>query len=161
MANFPAVSDHQGEMVPCFLRWIPLWINKLIATNYEASLFNVASDLKKTVKKKKIRLRWKHGKLDVQQFNGKKIPLAGALRVWRLTFSLQLPWFPEGLFPSWSDSFFIVTATAETCHPCSHDDRGDNKSPRIQLLGTDPRTHSLSGASVHCKREPSVKVIYH
>lgn len=88
-----------------------------------------------------------------------KIPPAGALRVWRLTFSLQLPWFPEGLFPSWSDSFFIVTATAETCHPCSHDDQGDNKSPRIQLLGTDPQTHSLSETSVHCKGEPSVKVI--
>lgn len=42
----------------------------------------------------------KHGKLDAKQFNGKKIPPAGALRVWRLTFSLQLPWFPEGLFPS-------------------------------------------------------------
>lgn len=91
-----------------------------------------------------------------------EIPPAGALKVWSLTFSLQLPWFPEGLVPIQDRLLFIVTATAETCHPCSHDDRGDNKSQRIQSLqsfGTEPRAVSLSGTSVHCKGDPSVKVI--
>lgn len=45
-----------------------------------------------------------------------EIPLAGALEMWHLTFSLQLPWSPEGLFLSRTDSFF-VTVTTETCMP--------------------------------------------
>ena len=50
-------------------------------------------------------MKGKHGLLVAQQFN--QIPPAGALKVWRLTFSLQLPWFPEGLFPTRTDSFLL------------------------------------------------------
>lgn len=47
-----------------------------------------------------------------------EIPWAWALKVCRLTFSLQLPWFPKDVFTSRTDSF-LLSRQPETCHPCS------------------------------------------
>lgn len=83
------------------------------------------------------------------------IPPAGALKVWRLTFSLQLPWFPKGLFP-FRTHFFLLSGQPQkhailvpmmirvTANPKGHS--------HYSHFGTDPWAVSLSETSVHCKQ---------
>lgn len=95
-----------------------------------------------------------------------EIPQAGTLKVWHLTFSLQLPWFPEGLFPSRTDSFFFYChgnqRNMPSLFPWWLGWQQIHKSPRIlslQSFGIRPWTVFLSRTCVHRKGDSTEKVI--